>query len=347
MIEQYPVSATYSPEGWQSPGIAYEDYSRMSTQKRQKPGQGRYLETPEWALNNTLLKKLIVRYVENRAGFRYVQPGTDEERLARAQKALDASMEPRAAVLKNLCRELIALKKAVPIDRARIRSLEQQIENIDTTLVSNRNVALLVAGVVYRYFRLGEDSVAVAQAMGCKPPHCRQIIWRLRRTWERLQKPQVVKTTQPWKPTNLGLVDVKRAAALRAQGLTYAQIDAALGCKGVIFALKKAALWVPAPWERAKAALNKAEVTLARLAESKPRLSERPLVIPRTANGKYCPAQPGTIQKHVEIFEKLIRENGGQLPSYSWMNNNGYFRTYELLRKFPDYFRHLAPEQSA
>jgi hypothetical protein len=345
MAEQYPVSAIFSPEGWRTPGIAYEDFVRMSTRSR-KMFSNRQLEPPIWALNDDLLRKLVVRYAENRAGYRYTQPGSDSERLARAQKTLDASMAERAATLKTLCAECIELRKNRPVDTKRLRNLELQIETLDTTIVANKNIALLATAVVYRYYRIGEDSVGVAQALGIKPPHCRQILWRLRREWERLQKPQVVKATQP----NC-LVDVQRAAALRCQGLTYAKIDAALGCTNVINALRKAGLWVPTGGQgqlakqrvkaRAEAAIKKAEATLARVYVKHHR--ERPLTIPRKAGGKYPMMFRGAIKKHVAIFEKLVRDNGGQFPSYRWMNKNGYFTTYMYLRKFPNSFRHLAP----
>lgn len=48
-----------------------------------------------------------------------------------------------------------------------------------------------------------------------------------------------------------------------------------------------------------------------------------------------------TIQKHVAIFEKLARRNKGKLPTYTWLNNNGYFRSYEVMRSSPGSFRHI------
>lgn len=43
-----------------------------------------------------------------------------------------------------------------------------------------------------------------------------------------------------------------------------------------------------------------------------------------------------TITKHVKIAKALANKRKGKLkgilPSYSWLNANGYFRTYEVLR---------------
>lgn len=51
-----------------------------------------------------------------------------------------------------------------------------------------------------------------------------------------------------------------------------------------------------------------------------------------------------TIQKHVEILRKLAKSNKrkgqiGKLPTYTWLEANGYFRSYELLRQYPGYFK--------
>src|SRR5882724_11137569 len=83
----YPVSATYSPVGWETPGIAWEDYSRCSTQTRKQSGERR-LPTPRWALNDAMLRDLLVRFMEERAGltrcYAYRPAGTIEERLQHA-----------------------------------------------------------------------------------------------------------------------------------------------------------------------------------------------------------------------------------------------------------------------
>lgn len=51
-----------------------------------------------------------------------------------------------------------------------------------------------------------------------------------------------------------------------------------------------------------------------------------------------------TIQKHVQICRRLAANNKrkgqkGQLPTYTWLEKNGYFRTYEVMRMYPRYFK--------
>lgn len=370
----YAVESVYRPEsmgGWQSTNIGWDDFTRMSTHVR-KLSANRRIETPVWAMNDALLRKVLVRYCENRAGYRCPQPGTDEERIARAQKTLDASLPWRSAILKRLCAEYSALKKSDAPDKKRLKRLEQDIAGADTTIIANRNIALLVTSVVYRYYRLGEDSVGVSQALpGIRPPLIRQILWRLAREWERLQKPQIVRATTPFY-----LVDTKRAAELRAAGLTYKQIEKELSCKNVLMTLKLAGLWVPAKWlspaeKRAKlfAKWRAAGRSYARIARRfgltetgvvsalrraglwqrrppKERVyvkhpKERPLVIPRRGGGKYSACRRA-VKKHVAIMERLVLENGGQLPSASWMNAHGHFTSYQYVRRFPNAFRHLS-----
>lgn len=46
-----------------------------------------------------------------------------------------------------------------------------------------------------------------------------------------------------------------------------------------------------------------------------------------------------TILKHVAKLTKLVKKNKGKLPTYTWLNGNGFFRSYEVMRMFPGYFR--------
>lgn len=45
-----------------------------------------------------------------------------------------------------------------------------------------------------------------------------------------------------------------------------------------------------------------------------------------------------TILEHVEKLKKLVVKFG-KVPSYTWLNKHGYFRTYEIMRNFPHHFR--------
>ena len=65
---------------------------------------------------------------------------------------------------------------------ARLRVMAQKIEEVDTQLRMIETGPLLYAGIVYYYWRLGETSADVGQAMNLKPPHVRQCLYRMRRS---------------------------------------------------------------------------------------------------------------------------------------------------------------------
>lgn len=48
-----------------------------------------------------------------------------------------------------------------------------------------------------------------------------------------------------------------------------------------------------------------------------------------------------TVKKHVEILGKLAKKNKGVLPTYTWLNDHGYFRSYEVMRVVPSAFKHI------
>ena len=48
-----------------------------------------------------------------------------------------------------------------------------------------------------------------------------------------------------------------------------------------------------------------------------------------------------TVAKHVKILEQVARKNHGKLPTYSTLNKNGLFRSYEIMQMFPARFKHI------
>src|SRR4051812_28779230 len=100
--------------------------------------------------------------MEERAQFRCTQPGTTEERLARASQAILAKRPRMIGVIDGLCKEYVALKKRGELsgdDHKRLCVLAEEIENHDTFLrVSERDGGLrFMLGCVYQYYHLGGD----------------------------------------------------------------------------------------------------------------------------------------------------------------------------------------------
>lgn len=48
-----------------------------------------------------------------------------------------------------------------------------------------------------------------------------------------------------------------------------------------------------------------------------------------------------TIAKHVRILEGLAKAHDNVLPPYKWLNANGYFGSYEIMRQYPQAFAHI------
>ena len=169
------VSARYTPEGWETPGIAFADYQSMHVARRGAQ-QERRLDTPSWATNDKELREVVLRFCERRFYLRHrhnrneVSPLTNEQRLA----AVREKELKWAETCKSNLHSLIARQKAGEDVH------DMEIQNIDSQiLMARRGNAAIATAIVYLYYRLGWDSPEVAQELGIKPPLVRQVLARL------------------------------------------------------------------------------------------------------------------------------------------------------------------------
>lgn len=178
-------------DNWETTGFDWGDYKRCSTQTKKKLASGRKLLPPEWVFRTETLRAVIVRQMEMRAGFVRPQPGTEVERLQRAQDCIARRIPPNEEDLNRMCKRLVALKAEPRCDGAVVRKLSIAIEGLDSFLLAARKPdrgAGTLALIATLYFSDGFDSVEVASEVGMKPPAVRAQIWRMRQTWERMQK---------------------------------------------------------------------------------------------------------------------------------------------------------------
>jgi hypothetical protein len=217
--------------------LSFQDYSGMQTYTKKQSGQRR-LETPQWAVNDVFLRELLVAYLENRAGIRKPK-GTLRARRARVRRVA-ISQHPRFnATLNRLNSEYVqAQRDGVP--RERLKELEIEIENLDTHIRTTRNGGMdFVAAVVYLYYRVGLDSVGVGGELGLRPPHVRQILWKLRNVWKaRFNEDGTRKGFKPKSYYFSPRLDATSAAALRKAGMTWAEIAKAIGAANPTIAMK-------------------------------------------------------------------------------------------------------------
>ena len=104
-----PVKARNTLDGWVSTGIDYSDYRSMSLTKSKRAAERR-LPTPIWAINDPMFRRLIVKFMEERAGFRKKQKGGLRERLNRAQASITAQRPRLIDLLDKLCAAYVAVK---------------------------------------------------------------------------------------------------------------------------------------------------------------------------------------------------------------------------------------------
>jgi hypothetical protein len=173
-----PVHVDYTASGgFRSNGLSYEDYGGMHM-TGSEPAPQRRLETPDWALNDSRMRDVLVRYTELRAQFRKPQTGTPEYRLQCAIKRRLEYKPDLTETLTHLAKRYVAVKKAGK-DPALLKKLSIEIEGLDTQIRFLGKDHTLALGVIYHYYRCGSDSVETAVALEIKPPHVRQILWRL------------------------------------------------------------------------------------------------------------------------------------------------------------------------
>ena len=169
----------------------------------------------------------------------------------------------------------VAAKQQPEPDRARLRKLEIEIEGLDTQIRIAYRVPRIAAAVVRYYYGLNMDSVSIAAELGVKPPAVRMILWRLRRTWEQMQQPRVLKASKPPMPPKARKrhIDAERIARLLREKRTVEEIATEFGRSIDEIYPKLRALWhagVPgigailAEWERRKLKAMKSRAQYAR-----------------------------------------------------------------------------------
>lgn len=179
-FSKHPVSARLAAGGeWETTGIDFSDYSRMQQHNHTLAANRRY-PTPEWALNDEQLLDVLLCYLEARAFYHALVPmGTHAERLERVRLRFKKILSQKSALLDSLCKDYVHLKKT-GAEPNKLRFREQVIESLDTEIcVLQADCPGVILRIVHLYYRCGFESVVVGKELSLKPPHVRQILWRL------------------------------------------------------------------------------------------------------------------------------------------------------------------------
>lgn len=157
-----------------------------------------------------ILTKLCKVYVEIK-GTRIFKPEeSDANVLQLAQEMFDQIPLPNYAIAPDEDGTGAATARAWLKGRKQ-EDYEVEIEGLDTFLryTERDGGAGVIAAVVYLYYRAGMDSVGVGEELGLKPPHVRQILWRLNETFKNKfgaaeKDSHVVSSVEPGKPHTAG-----------------------------------------------------------------------------------------------------------------------------------------------
>ena len=164
------------------------------------------------------LDKKGAEYAERRKAYAALEEVWLRSRLDAVQKKV-ASKRPQAeSVMDQLCAEYVDIRQKglrpgmtdkewnesrnepymefaegeakYQDEKVKLKRLEVVIDGIDTYLRYTVNGgADMVASAVYLYYRVGMDSVGVANELGLKSPHIRQTLYRLHQTAKKIFPP--------------------------------------------------------------------------------------------------------------------------------------------------------------
>jgi hypothetical protein len=210
-------------------GISFQDFDRMHITHR-APAVARRQPIPDYALNDSLLRNTVLTLAERRLYIEAQSGASDADRFAAIERAAKFRMKARE---QHVDSRLDAYKKAVDegASAKRLRELRIQAQNADSRYLFDRRPVELLLNVAYLSYRLGMDSVSVAENLGIHPPAVRTLLFRLKRVADGLrtgrvyrQRGKIAGHSRPW--TRAELV---RLWFLRHSGFSYQQCGKKLG----------------------------------------------------------------------------------------------------------------------
>jgi len=182
--QQQPVSGRWNADGeMESTGLGYEDLRFMQTER--VTSWGKHSPAPSWVFNTDKLREVIARACEIRAQI-YARPAnlTQEQRIANAQRRLSARRPSLIRQLETAYAAYVELKRS----GADTRKIQSRVEALDSQVMMIDRSAAIFAGVIFYSLRIGMNSPQVASMLGCSPVACRQILSRVRKIAERIER---------------------------------------------------------------------------------------------------------------------------------------------------------------
>jgi hypothetical protein len=174
--------------------LAWSDMSRLHFEKVGDKKPGRKRPTPLWAVRTDLTREVILSYVENRV-FATNRSGSLQDRLQRCREKILSALPAKRELLQKRIATYRKLADSPRTDPMTLREHEREIQNLDTEIAIMPKLPEVVNAVVFYYHRLCWNSPSVAESLGLRAPHVRQLLFRMDKVAQRIwpEAPRVTK----------------------------------------------------------------------------------------------------------------------------------------------------------
>lgn len=222
------IHSTRNPDGtFNTTGLDVSDVyqsdggARMHMEKRtQTPGRKNPI--PPWVFNDELTRQVISEYVIARAKNGHsAHRKTDKTVSARFTEACEKSK----LIVPDLKNKLIELcneyrrQALAGATKDKLKEILVQVRNLESSIkLHERGVAAIATAIVYFYYRVGYNSVQIAEHFNLTSWGVRQILTRLNKAWWFIQHPG-----ETWRP---GADRVRNQRKQRKRASREAQVAA-------------------------------------------------------------------------------------------------------------------------
>jgi hypothetical protein len=209
-------------EGWNTTGISFADFSNGMHVHRRKHTQERRLPCPPWSQNDVETRAAVLHYCEGYLNLRD-HSGDDATRMQRIRDRVKVVLPMRERHLEIMLKQYHE-HGAQP----GTRDFAVQVQNRDRQVfILRKGLPEVITAVVYLYYRLGWNSVAVAEQLGLTSCGVREILWRLnkRMKGEKVPFGKLRLPTTPW-PKEMA----RKLFVSRLLGRSFTELTEEFGC---------------------------------------------------------------------------------------------------------------------
>ena len=192
--------------------------------------QVRRLPDPLWVMDDARMKDVVLSYLERMFYVRHTEDLAHDERIVLINAATKRQLVFLERKLDDLLKRYNEDSKTG--SKEYLRRLHIEIQNMDSRIVILRRgiVAVMFAAVHY-YYKLGWNSVVVAEELGMKAPAVRMWMFRLNHLADGVED-----SSKKWRGRDNARIGrswprerLQKLFVLRMKGLTFTQCSKVLG----------------------------------------------------------------------------------------------------------------------